>query len=160
MTPEQLNALPYRPCVGIVLIKDGLVFSAKRIDTPGDAWQMPQGGMDKGETPKQAGLRELYEETGVSDDLVKKLGKTEDWLFYDLPDHLLGKAWGGKYRGQKQKWFAFQFNGTDDAINIATEHPEFSEWAWKPANEVLEHIVPFKRHIYEAVFTEFRAFLK
>ncbi|TQS70446.1 RNA pyrophosphohydrolase [Rhodobacteraceae bacterium] len=151
------TTLPYRPCVGIVLINaDGLIFGAKRIDTPGDAWQMPQGGIDEGEKPAEAALRELWEETGVTARQVEKLGKTSDWVTYDLPDHLLGKAWGGKYRGQKQKWFAYSYLGEDAQINIATEHPEFSQWGWKTAAELIDSIVPFKRSVYQTVLSEFR----
>lgn len=161
MTPEELAALPYRPCAGIVLInQEGLVFAGQRIDNPGAAWQMPQGGIDAGEKPREAALRELWEETGIRSDLVEKLAKTSDWVTYDLPPELLGKVWGGKYKGQKQKWFLFRFNGTDADVNIVTEHPEFSVWAWKPPTEVLEGIVPFKRAVYAQVFEEFSDWLR
>ncbi|WP_339113901.1 RNA pyrophosphohydrolase [Thioclava sp. GXIMD2076] len=158
---QDYSTLPYRPCVGIVLInKDGLIWAGKRIDSKADAWQMPQGGIDDGEKPKEAGLRELWEETGVTADLVEKLAKTEDWVTYDLPEELLGKAWGGKYRGQKQKWFAFRYLGDDSVFNIATEHPEFSEWGWKSSAELIASIVPFKRGVYEAVLGEFKYLVK
>lgn len=157
MTPEDIAALPYRRNVGIVLINpQGLVFTGQRLDSPVAAWQMPQGGIDAGEKPKEAALRELWEETGVRADLVEKLAKTQDWITYDLPADLVGNIWKGRYRGQKQKWFLFRFLGADDQVNIATEHPEFSVWAWKPHREVIEGIVPFKRPVYEAVFHEFR----
>lgn len=103
-----------------------------------------------------AALRELWEETGVTEDLVEVVAKTEDWVTYDLPAHLLGKVWGGKYRGQKQKWFLLRFKGTDDQVKIASEHPEFSEWKWIKADAMVEGIVPFKRAVYEQVVAEFR----
>ena len=156
MTPKDAAALPYRPCVGVVLInREGLVFTGQRIDNPGAAWQMPQGGIDDGEKPKEAALRELWEETGIEADLVEKIAKTKDWVTYDLPEELLGKVWGGKYRGQKQKWFLFRFLGQDSDVKIETEHPEFSVWSWKPHDAVVAGIVPFKRAVYEAVFAEF-----
>ncbi len=161
MTPEALAALPYRRNVGLVLLNaDGLVFAGQRIDNPGSAWQMPQGGIDKGEKPREAALRELREETGVRPDLVEKLAKTEDWLTYDLPPELIGSIWGGRYRGQQQKWFLFRFLGTDSDVNIATEHPEFSVWQWMHPDTLVERIVPFKRAVYEQVFDAFRDHLR
>ena len=161
MTPEKLAALPYRKNVGLVLINaEGLIFAGQRIDNPGHAWQMPQGGIDAGERPKEAALRELQEETGVRPDLVEKIAKTEDWLVYDLPEELIGTIWGGKYRGQKQKWFLFRFLGQDSDVNIATEHPEFSVWRWMEPAELVEKIVPFKRAVYEQVFDIFAEHLK
>lgn len=161
MTPEELAALPYRKNVGLVLINaEGLIFAGQRIDNPGNAWQMPQGGIDAGERPKEAALRELEEETGVRADLVEKIAKTEDWLIYDLPEDLIGNIWGGKYRGQKQKWFLFRFLGQDSDVNIATEHPEFSVWRWMEPAELVEKIVPFKRAVYEQVFDTFAEHLK
>ncbi|PYF11868.1 putative (di)nucleoside polyphosphate hydrolase [Rhodobacter viridis] len=161
MTPEELAALPYRKNVGLVLINaEGLIFAGQRIDNPGNAWQMPQGGIDDGERPKEAALRELEEETGVRADLVEKIAKTEDWLIYDLPEDLIGNIWGGKYRGQKQKWFLFRFLGQDSDVNIATEHPEFSVWRWMEPAELVEKIVPFKRAVYEQVFDTFAEHLK
>lgn len=161
MTPEELAALPYRKNVGLVLINaEGLIFAGQRIDNPGHAWQMPQGGIDAGERPKEAALRELQEETGVRPDLVEKIAKTEDWLVYDLPEELIGTIWGGKYRGQKQKWFLFRFLGQDSDVNIATEHPEFSVWRWMEPSELVEKIVPFKRAVYEQVFESFAEHLK
>ena len=161
MTPEERDALPYRPCAGVVLLNpQGLVFAGQRIDSPVPAWQMPQGGIDAGEKPGEAALRELWEETGVRAELVEKLAKTTDWVTYDLPPELLGKVWKGKYRGQKQKWFLFRFLGADSDVDIRTEHPEFSVWAWKSHAEVLESIVPFKRPVYEQVFSEFRNWLR
>ena len=120
---------------------------------------MPQGGIDEGEKPRQAALRELWEETGVTADLVEFMGKTDDWVTYELPPELLGKVWGGKYRGQRQKWFLYRFTGRDDQVNIASEHPEFSTWKWIGAEELIASIVPFKRAVYEQVVATFRAHL-
>lgn len=155
LTPEEIAALPYRPCVGVALVnRDGLVFTGERIDTPG-AWQMPQGGIDAGEEPFRAALRELWEETGVRESRVQFLRATQDWLTYDLPEHLLGKVWKGKYRGQRQLWYAFQFLGEDSDVTIAVEHPEFARWRWATATQLVNDIVPFKKAIYESVAAEF-----
>lgn len=150
------KGLPYRPCVGLLLLnRDGLIFAGRRIDSTAEAWQMPQGGIDEGETPSQAALRELEEEVGLGADHVEILRETADWLPYDLPDALLGKIWDGKYRGQMQKWFALSMLAEDAAINIATAEPEFAEWRWLRADDVMEMIVPFKRDVYRRVFTDF-----
>lgn len=154
------ESLPYRPCVGVVLIDArGMVFAGQRIDSPSPAWQMPQGGIDEGEKPREAAYRELWEETGVTRDKVEFVGKTHGWVVYDLPPELLGKVWGGKFRGQRQKWFLFRFKGQDADIKIATDHPEFSTWRWILADEMVESIVPFKRSVYEEVIRSFRAYL-
>lgn len=148
--------LPYRPCVGVVLANpDGLIFTGERVDTPG-AWQMPQGGIDDGETPEGAALRELEEETGVPQRLVKVEAETDGWIRYDLPDHLLGKVWKGRYRGQEQKWFLLRFQGSDADIDITRHHKEFARWRWSSADEVLDNIVPFKRAVYDLVISQFR----
>jgi putative (di)nucleoside polyphosphate hydrolase len=152
--------LPYRPCVGVVLLnRDGLIFTGLRRDTVAEAWQMPQGGIDDGEKPRAAALRELWEETGVTADKVEVLDKTPDWLTYDLPPELLGKVWGGKYRGQKQKWFLMRFLGEDSDIRIDTAHPEFRRWQWSRADDMLAAIVPFKREVYGQVVAAFRSHL-
>lgn len=153
--PTGPGGLPYRPCAGVVLINpEGLIFAGQRIDTP-DAWQMPQGGIDPGETPHQAALRELTEETGVDPARVKLLAETSDWIHYDLPPHLLGKVWKGRYGGQKQKWFLLRFLGTDAEIVIETAHPEFDRWQWMRPADLIDAIVPFKRDVYARIFAEF-----
>ena len=160
MTPEEAARLPYRPCVGVVLInRAGLVFAGRRTDGPASAWQMPQGGIDEGEKPRKAALRELREETGVKADLVEFVAKSPEWVTYDLPEELVGKIWGGRYRGQRQRWFLFRFLGSDTDIDIETDHPEFSEWRWVPADEMLAAIVPFKREVYRVVIEAFRPHL-
>ena len=152
------NDLPYRPCVGVMLINaQGLIFAGQRIDSTVPAWQMPQGGIDDGEKPRVAALRELWEETGVTADLVEFIAKTDDWVTYDLPPELLGKVWGGRFRGQKQKWFLFRYLGDDAQVNIATEHPEFGRWKWIAAPEMIASIVPFKRAVYETVVAQFQS---
>lgn len=149
--------LPYRPCAGIMLAnKDGKVFVGKRIDNPeNDAWQMPQGGIDNGEEPRDAAIRELGEETGISADLVDVIAQSAEEHYYDLPDEMIGKMWKGKYRGQRQWWFLMRFKGEDSDINIATEHAEFSKWQWISAEQAPLLIVPFKKRLYEAVVAEF-----
>lgn len=166
MTPEQIAALPYRPNVGIMLINgDGLIFAAQRLDAPRllgkpvAAWQMPQGGVDAGEDPRTAALRELHEETGISPALVQVLAETPDWLTYDLPHDVVPRIWKGRFRGQKQKWFLLRYLGQDDQINLDQEHPEFSAWRWIGADEMIDAIVPFKRDIYRQVVDIFRPHL-
>ena len=144
--------------MGVMLINaQGLIFAAQRIDSTSPAWQMPQGGIDEGEKPRDAALRELVEETGIAADLVQFIAKTNDWVTYDLPPDLLGKVWGGKYRGQRQKWFLYRYLGRDDQVQIATDHPEFSSWCWIGADVMIASIVPFKRAVYETVVATFRA---
>ena len=148
------SALPYRSGVGLVLFNSqGLVWVGRRIDEKNDAWQMPQGGIDEGETPEQAALRELEEEIGTA--RAEIVGETAGWLTYDLPSELVGKVWKGRYRGQKQKWFALRFTGQDSDIRIDTEHPEFAEWRWVEFERLTDLIVPFKRELYARVSEEF-----
>ncbi|BAK66439.1 MULTISPECIES: RNA pyrophosphohydrolase [Sphingobium] len=149
--------LPYRPCVGIMLAnRQGHVFVGRRIQPKeGDAWQMPQGGIDRGETAEQALMRELAEETGVAANLVDIIARSAREHLYDLPEPLIGKLWGGKYRGQAQRWFLLRFKGEDGDINIETHHPEFADWRWVQAEELVDLIVPFKRPVYREVVQEF-----
>lgn len=157
--------LPYRPCVGIMLInRHDRVWMGRRSDKPdeegiGQWWQMPQGGIDEGEDPLKAAVRELFEETGVRS--VEFMAEAPAWYYYDLPPHLVGVSWGGRYRGQKQRWFAFRFLGDDREINIALpDHkPEFDQWRWVKIDEVTSLIVPFKRQVYEQVVNAFRPFV-
>lgn len=157
--------LPYRPCVGITLInRDGLVFIGRRRSEAGPehvadgyAWQMPQGGIDRGEKPYDAALRELFEETGVRS--VEFLSEAPDWYTYDLPSFVAGRAWKGRYRGQMQRWFAFRFTGDDNEINIdhpGGHRPEFDAWRWERLERLPSLIIPFKRPVYEQVVASFR----
>lgn len=164
----RIEDLPYRPCVGVALInRAGLVFVGRRKKEAGPehvddahAWQMPQGGIDEGEDPYEAALRELAEETNVTS--VSLLGATQDWLTYDLPADVIGIAWKGRYRGQKQKWFALRFEGDETEIDIATpaggHKPEFDAWRWERMENLPGLIIPFKRPVYEDVVAAFRGF--
>jgi putative (di)nucleoside polyphosphate hydrolase len=148
--------LPYRPCVGIMLFnKDGKVFVGKRIDQTVEGWQMPQGGIDKGEMPKEAALRELKEEVGTAK--AEIIGEMDDWVTYDLPKHLVGVAFHGKYRGQRQKWFALRFTGKDSDIDLTAHEPEFSDYQWVSLAALPDLIVPFKRDTYKAVIAAFKS---
>ena len=163
--PIDPATLPYRPCVGQMVINaDGLVWVGRRADSEKDAegrgawWQMPQGGIEPGEDPAIAARRELFEETAIRS--VVEIAETSRWLTYDLPAHLIGRAWGGRYRGQQQKWFAYRFTGSDSEVNINPPpglEAEFVEWRWTPAGELLDLIVPFKRDVYRQVLGEFSA---
>ena len=155
--------LPYRPCVGVALLnRGGLVFIGRRIEGPEHvdlthAWQMPQGGIDPGEEPWPAALRELREETNVRS--VERIAEIEDWLTYDIPREIVGQAWKGKYRGQSQKWFALRFTGDDSEIDVehpdGAPEPEFAAWRWEPMQNVPDLVVPFKRAVYERVVAAF-----
>ncbi|NHQ74767.1 RNA pyrophosphohydrolase [Roseovarius gahaiensis] len=156
MTPQDIAKLPYRPCVGVMLANaDGRVFVGQRIDQDATAWQMPQGGIDPGEAPRDAALRELWEETGVSADLVTVEAETSGWIPYELPHDLVPRIWKGRYKGQEQKWFLLRFHGRDSDVNIETEHPEFAKWQWLAPDQLIANIVPFKRVVYEQVMAEF-----
>ena len=160
------ESLPYRPCAGLTVFnRDGLVFIGRRSSGPEHiddthVWQMPQGGIDEGEDPYPAALRELYEETSIKS--VDKVGEVKDWLTYDIPRNIVGQAWKGKYRGQKQKWFALRFTGKDGEINVLSpgggHKPEFVEWRWEPMHNLPNLIIPFKRPVYERVVKEFSRF--
>jgi len=156
MSPEEIATLPYRKCVGVMLVnQEGRVFVGQRIDTDAPAWQMPQGGIDPGETPQEAGLRELREETGLSPQKVRIEAETRNWVRYDLPHDIVPRIWKGRFKGQQQKWFLVRFLGDDGDIDIDTDHPEFSQWRWLDPSDLPARIVPFKRAVYEAVLTEF-----
>ena len=164
---SRLEDLPYRPCVGLAVFHgDGKVFLGQRLGGPEHvdathSWQMPQGGIDKGEEPYAAALRELYEETSIRS--VTLLGEIEDWLTYDLPGRVAGEAWRGRYRGQTQKWYALRFTGQEHEIEIlkpggGAHKAEFSAWRWDTLDRAVELVIPFKRKVYERVANEFRRF--
>ena len=156
MTPDHIDTLPYRRNVGVMVINAaGEVWVGQRKDHYKDAWQMPQGGIDKGEDARTAALRELEEETGISPDLVEVIAESDGWIPYELPHDLIPKLWKGKYRGQEQKWFLLRFKGTDDQVNIETDDPEFSAWRWMAPADLPDAIVPFKRNVYVAVLESF-----
>lgn len=152
-----IEALPYRPCVGIMLFNDrGKVFIARRRDMVSEAWQMPQGGIDEGESPREAAFRELEEEIGTA--RAEVLAETEDWLEYDLPAELVPQLWSGRFRGQTQKWFAMRFTGDDRDIDIETDKPEFLAWKWTCVAALPDLIVPFKRALYAELVRRFGHF--
>ena len=145
--------LPYRPCAGIIIRnRTGEIFVGQRIDSVAEAWQLPQGGIDEGEDAQDAALRELGEETGIAAEKVRLLAIAPGEYRYDLPDELIGKVWKGKWRGQRMRWFLYQFLGEDADINIATAHPEFRAWRWVSTEAAIALAVPFKRDLYRAVF--------
>ncbi|WP_419827567.1 RNA pyrophosphohydrolase [Sphingomonas sp.] len=147
-----MSDLPYRPAAGVMLFNtEGKVFVGQRLDSTLEAWQMPQGGIDEGETPEAAALRELEEETGIAPHLVEIVARAPRELDYDLPPDLVGKLWKGRYRGQRQSWFLMRFTGTDADVNLQTKHPEFRAWKWAEPSELRDMIVPFKRTLYEQV---------
>lgn len=160
MTPDQIAQLPYRPCVGIMLVNaQGRVFVGQRRDRDSDAWQMPQGGIDAGEDAATAALRELAEETSITADLVQIIAQMPDPVRYDLPADLVPNIWRGRYRGQEQTWFLLRFLGRDDQIDLNTAHPEFSAWKWAAPADLVAGIVPFKRDVYARVVAAFHAHL-
>ena len=145
---------PYRPGIGLVLLNaQGLAFVAQRIDTPGNSWQFPQGGIDEGEDPRATALREMEEEIGTNK--AEIIAESADWISYDLPPDIADKSWKGRFRGQTQKWFCARFTGCDADINLDTAHPEFMRWRWMALEEVPPLIVPFKRELYDKVVAEF-----
>jgi len=152
--------LPYRPCAGVMLVNDqGLVFVGQRFDSQSEAWQMPQGGIDEGETPRAAALRELGEEAGIGPDLVEIIAASVTEHHYDLPPQMIGKMWGGRFRGQRQHWYLARFLGCDTDIDIVTVHQEFRAWRWAGIASLPDLIVPFKRALYAALVEEFGAVL-
>jgi putative (di)nucleoside polyphosphate hydrolase len=160
------SSLPYRPCVGIMLVNgDGNAFVGRRIDkrgqpSEGDFWQMPQGGIDEGEELIAAAWRELWEETGVAESHVTLIAQTREELFYDLPEELLGKLWKGKFRGQRQHWLLARFHGSDSDVRLDAHHPpEFCDWKWVEPDRLPSLIVPFKQQVYHAVLEEFRGLI-
>lgn len=155
--PKKSADLPYRPGVGAMLLNgEGEVFVGRRFGVRhGNAWQMPQGGIDDGETPAMAVMRELAEETGT--DKATIIAETKEWLSYDLPDDLIGVSWGGRYRGQTQKWFALRFTGVDADFDLAADaKPEFTDWKWVAMAELPGLAVPFKRRLYDEIVAEFQ----
>ena len=160
MLQTEIENLPYRANVGVmVLNKSGDVFVAQRLEHYANAWQMPQGGIDPGEAPAEAALRELEEETGINSSKVVILSETQNWISYELPANLIPKLWNGQFRGQKQKWFLMRFLGEDTDIDIETEEPEFSAWKWIAPSALPDAIVPFKRDVYVAVLEAFQSHL-
>ena len=155
MIKNKIYKKKYRPCVGIVLIKNGMIFAGKRLDYKSGAWQMPQGGIEKGEFALDAAIRELNEETGIKKKQVEIIAETKKWVSYDLPKKLVPKLWNGKFAGQKQKWFAMNFVGCDHDININTNFPEFSGWQWMTKEQLFDNVVPFKKKVYKFVLSEF-----
>jgi putative (di)nucleoside polyphosphate hydrolase len=155
------HALPYRPAAGVMLLnREGKVFVAQRLDSTLEAWQMPQGGLDEGEDPEEGAFRELEEETGIPRGKVEIVARCPAELNYDLPDDLVGKMWGGRWRGQRQTWFLMRFLGSDEDVNLDTPDPEFRAWKWAEPADLPAMIVPFKKALYERLLVEFGEWLK
>ena len=155
---KKFSKLPLRKGVGVVLLnKENKVFVARRIDNPKNFWQMPQGGVDQNEDYLSAAFRELKEETSIQS--VELLKEIDDMTSYELPNHLLGIIWKGRYRGQKQKWFLMKFNGKDSEINLNTTHPEFLDWKWIEINKITETVVKFKLDVYKKIQEEVKKIL-
>lgn len=151
--------LPFRLGVGMMIINNkNKVFLGRRKDSKIATWQMPQGGMNIGETPSKAAFREMEEEIGSKKGII--IAETKNWYSYEIPKFMISKLWNGSYRGQKQKWFLIKFEGSDEDININTSEPEFCEWRWVDVSELPNIIVPFKRKLYEEVIKEFGALIK
>jgi putative (di)nucleoside polyphosphate hydrolase len=158
MSDDNNKHLPYRLGVGMMIINaENMVFLGKRVDAKIDGWQMPQGGIDLGETPSKAALREMQEEIGSNQGHI--VAESKNWYSYNLPSFLISRLWNGAYRGQKQKWFLIRFTGQDGDINIHTAHPEFADWKWAHVNELTDLIIPFKKRLYSAVIEEFAPIL-
>lgn len=156
--PTNIENLPYRPGVGMMIVnKDKKIFIAKRKDTKLQAWQMPQGGIDQGETPSRAAIREMEEEIGNAYGRI--ISESANWYSYDIPKFLIQKLWEGNYKGQIQKWFLIEYTGQDNDINLNTENPEFTEWRWASIQELPSLIIPFKKKLYDAVIKEFAPFI-
>lgn len=154
------SALPYRPAVGVMLLnREGKALVGQRLDSTLEAWQLPQGGLDEGETPEQGAFRELEEETGIPSRLVEIVARCPVELTYDLPDDLVGKMWKGRWRGQRQTWFLARFLGEDSDVNIETAEPEFRAWKWAEPAELPAMIVPFKKQLYEQLLEAFADWL-
>ena len=154
-----VSELPFRQGVGMVILdKNDRIFVGKRIDSKVNSWQMPQGGIDLGETPSSAALREMQEEIGSGSGEI--IAESKKWYSYRVPNFLIPKLWDGKYCGQRQKWFLIRFTGKDSDININTEHPEFDQWKWLDFDQLLVDIIPFKLKLYQQVIEEFRSFLQ
>ena len=152
---NRFSNLPLRKGVGVVLLnKNNQIFVGKRIDNPNDFWQMPQGGIDKGESPLEAAYRELNEETNVKS--VELIAEIKNEITYNLPDKLLGIIWKGKYKGQTQKWFIMRFMGEDNEINLKTKHPEFLDWKWINVENITDKVVDFKLHVYKKIQNELK----
>ena len=156
----KLDPKDYRPNVGMMIINNQKkIFVGKRIDHPSEFWQMPQGGIDYQEKPEFAALREMEEEVGIKKNKVKLIYQITDWYYYSIPKDLAQTLWKGRYKGQRQKWFLFEFKGTESDINIHTEHPEFSDYKWVTKDFLVPNIVPFKKEIYNKLLEDFKDYL-
>ncbi len=156
----KLDPNDYRPNVGMMIINNQKkIFVGKRIDHPSNFWQMPQGGIDPQEKPVVAALREMEEEVGIKKNKVQLLNQISDWYYYTIPKDLAQTLWKGRYKGQRQKWFLYKFEGTESDINIHTEHPEFSDFKWVTKDFLVPNIVPFKKEIYSKLLEEFKNYL-